>query len=57
MNKTPCSICGAYCSGKMRIRARSNKDYPMCTFHFNRYENVPMEEVRKALKESKKLLL
>lgn len=57
MKKTPCSICGVMCTGKMRIRARANKDYPMCTFHFNRYERSTIEEVRKALKEARKLLL
>jgi len=56
MKKESCCICGEKCSGKMRITARKNKEYIFCTFHFNRYLKVPMEEVRKSIKLNKRIL-
>ena len=55
-NKLKCCICGEKCSGKMKIEARKGTEYIFCTFHFNRYEFTPLKELRKIIKENKKLL-
>lgn len=54
--KSKCCICGELCSGKMRIRARKNKDYIFCTFHFNAYEETDIKTIRNKIKENKLLL-
>jgi len=56
MNKSKCCICGELCSGKMRIRVRKNKDYIFCTFHFNKYEELDIKDIKDKIKENKLLL-
>jgi hypothetical protein len=56
MKKERCCICGDKCSGNRIIEARKGKYYNFCTFHFNEYLDVPIEEIRKQIKFNKKLL-
>jgi len=56
MKKDRCCICGELCSGKMKIRVRSNKDYIFCSFHFNKYERTAIKIIREKIKENKLLL-
>ena len=37
----------------MKIRARKNKDYIFCTFHFNRHLKTPVKELMKIIKFNK----
>ena len=49
MNKTPCSICGAYCSGKME-ELLYTKEYPVCESCFNDHLNTPMKQLKKLIR-------
>ena len=51
-----CCICGDNCSGKMKIRARSNKDYIFCTHCFNYYEETDIKTIRGKIKKNKLLI-
>jgi len=53
LRKAKCCICGEPCIGNMKIRARKNKDYIFCTFHFNYYLKTPIKEIRKKIKLNK----
>ncbi len=48
-----CCICGEPCTGDMKYKARKNKLYIFCTFHFNYYVKTPMKEMRKKIKLNK----
>jgi len=51
--KALCCICQEPCSGKLEIEARKGKPYPFCTFHFNRYMDLTMKEIREKIKQNR----